>query len=106
MAVKGYTNSELAEKKQEKLVRLTWIIGALQLVLIAANVVLALLHLGAIVAIGSAVIYIVILGIYIRGADMLSDQGYPKIRRIKTFKLISIVLFALSFCLGLFSSMQ
>lgn len=106
MAVKGYTNSELAEKKQEKLVKLTWLIGALQLALIAANVVLAFFHLGAIVAIGSVVIYIVILSIYIKGADMLSEQGYPKIKRIKMFKLISIALFVISFCLGLFSSVQ
>ena len=105
MAVKGYTNSELAQKKREKLVKITVLIGMLHLLLTLINVVLAVTNLG-IASFVTVVIYIVLFGIYIRGADMLSDEGYEKSRRLKAFKYISVVLYFLSFSVAMFSSIS
>jgi hypothetical protein len=105
MAVKGYTNSELAKKKQEKLMRITVIIGGLHLLLSITNIVLAIFNLG-IIGVFSFVIYIVLYGIYVRGADMLAEQGSGKTKILKRFKIISVALYAVSFCLAIFSSMS
>ncbi len=104
MAIKGYTDSEKAQKNQEKLARITMLVGTTHLLLMGVNIVLAVLGLGVIAFI-TVVVYIVLYGIYVRGADMLAGEGYAKAKYFTVFKYISIVGYALTFLAAILGGM-
>lgn len=103
MAPKGYTNSELAQKRLEKHIRMTLTLTLLQILLVITNIVLAALSLG-LVAVGSLVIYLTLYGVYVHCVDLMESEGYAKARFYKSFRYISLALFTVSFLAGLFSS--
>ena len=102
MAVKGYINSEAAFYRQRKLIRLTILMGATHLLLMVANILLALTSY-SIIAIVGVVIYLSLYGIYVHGADLLTELGYEKNRPFRAFKIISPVAYFLTFVIAILS---
>ena len=102
MAVKGYTNSESEVHRQRKLVRLTIFMGATHLLLMAANILLALTAYAKIAFVG-VVVYFSLFGIYVHGADLLAELGYAKIRPFRLFKIISPIAYFLTFAIDILS---
>lgn len=102
MALKGHTNAEAETYRQKKLVRLTSLVGATHVLLMAVNIILALTPYSK-AAFVSVVIYLTLFGIYIHGVDLLAELGYARIVFFKAFKIVSILVYVVTFFIAILS---
>ena len=102
MALKGYTNAEAEIYRQKKLVRLTSLMGATHVLLMAVNIVLAFTPYSK-AAFVSVVIYLTLFGIYVHGVELLGELGYERIGFFKAFKIVSILVYIVTFIIAILS---